>query len=353
MAFCPTALPLSRQCALFLAALSFCKLVIGASVTVSSFSGFLTAYTQANGKNARTTTIILTSNIIFNKSLPLLKKNIGIKGACVGANKKPTRCIIDGAKKFIIFPSAGDRFTPSCSGTLLLQDLIIQNAKNGVFQRPCNASFYRMTFQNNIAFGSSAIADNPGAAQLLWFEDCEFINNFASNASGSIISLYPYSDGNSGPDLKFVQSTFQGNVMRYGEGGAIFAGVGQLYLDGVTFINNTADEGGAFYFSGTYSQTRNCIFKGNTANDGIGADIVGDIESRPPSSSVMGICASTFETKRGAISLLPFIEISTGVMNICQMKTPPGLDVQSGTYPNKKWTIGATGCRSYCAAVTP
>eukprot|EP00270_Netrium_digitus_P015576 TRINITY_DN5477_c0_g1_i4.p1 TRINITY_DN5477_c0_g1~~TRINITY_DN5477_c0_g1_i4.p1 ORF type:complete len:346 (-),score=73.87 TRINITY_DN5477_c0_g1_i4:177-1214(-) len=320
----------------------------GVSVVVSSFPAFKAVYDKANRKRGSTIAITLTSDIVYTRRVALLQGNVVIKGACTTA-KKLRRCVIDGAGKFFIFPSENVQYqTPP--GNVHLEDLVIQNANNGVFQQVQNFTAFRTTFQNNRAFAGSAVANNPSFSSLLIFDTCEFVNNFASNTNGGVMSLEPVSDGNSGADLKITNSIFSGNRV-YGSGGAIDISAGQLYLDNVTFINNTADEGGAISIGSSFAKIRNCKFRSNVA--AVGADILGNIYGRPPSGTTIDICSSSFEAKKKTIVLYNPQGDSTGAINFCQMKAPAGLLVTNASdyFSFNKWSVGARDCKSACAPV--
>ncbi len=131
------------------------------------------------------------------------------------------------------------------------------------------------TFTGNIASLTGGAID--AIDTVVEISECEFENNTTDGAAeqrGGAISLR---DGSSGSSI--VASRFTYNEANFG--GAVFF-TGQVTLGECTFIDNTAERGGAVYSNDASEPTvTHCTFEGNSADDyggavylaGVGGDI--------------------------------------------------------------------------------
>ncbi len=135
------------------------------------------------------------------------------------------------------------------------------------------------TFISNVAKGIGINIDGGGAVQIKdnngWalFDNVTFINNTA-NKGGAVTILSIRNMGG----VEFSDCTFDGNKATEDDGGAVQIDnniQGLILFDNVGFINNTADKGGAIAIlynnNGEHVFLSNCNFIGNNVSDSGGA----------------------------------------------------------------------------------
>ncbi len=156
---------------------------------------------------------------------------------------------------------------------LVLENLIIENCSDeygGAIYNDAYLTIINCILRNNHATTTEASSKFQGATIMSWGDlkiiNSTFINN--TGLSGSAIN----SDTLRG-NLSVIDSIFIGNIANESTGGAIFASGGttdHAYLRNCTFINNTADCGGAI-FSIVDMTIEDSHFINNTASEQSGA----------------------------------------------------------------------------------
>ena len=145
----------------------------------------------------------------------------------------------------------------------------------GVYASGYNFKIINSTFENNVAYGASALYLTGDYSNVI---GCKFIGNKATYEKAAALFL----QGNFG---NIINSTFDHNIGEtrvnepYQDGGAVYIfGVGTT-IDGCNFTNNiqTWKGGGALYCGGFYGDLKNCNFINNSAPNayGGGASILG------------------------------------------------------------------------------
>ena len=122
-------------------------------------------------------------------------------------------------------------------------------------------SFVRCKFVANY---SVSVGGAISSAATLTFDDCDFLNNCASNGSGGAISQ-------SGT-LVATNCDFVNNITSNGSGGAILSS-GQASFSGCNFLTNSCTASGGAISETQPIEILNCTFTKNTAGTGSGGAI--------------------------------------------------------------------------------
>ncbi|CAI5519559.1 unnamed protein product [Closterium sp. Naga37s-1] len=245
-------------------------------------------------------------------------------------------CIVDGNKKFRIFSG-----NFACG--IVLENLVVQHALNGVHVGACQFAARRVTFQHNVADKTSTGGavfnsrdSSPTAGSPLQFTTCVFRNNTAAG-NGGVINVGR--DPTGGPDVKIAKAIFTTSPYltsigtRFsalpasaGRGGAILqlqlppqqgAGRGgraifttSPYLTSIctrfsanTVVNGRgARGGGAILTTSLYLPSIGTLFSANTVVNGRGGAI-----SLQAQGAVVQFCNSNFRRNRAPLfsPLLP------------------------------------------------
>jgi hypothetical protein len=170
-----------------------------------------------------------------------------------------------------------------CSRTTILDGLTISSGNVGsmIFSRggglaltycaPCCPSVRNCTFIRNSAYAGGAVMVISARPELI---NCTFVQNAAELGGGAIgTSAWrcPGGEASSMCDFVIKGCVFAGNHAR-GEGGAICVRAGApSIIEGCTFTKNSADTGGAIYYSFIGMSLVHCRFIHNAAHEAGGA----------------------------------------------------------------------------------
>ncbi|CAI7878372.1 unnamed protein product [Closterium sp. NIES-53] len=299
------------------------------------------AIAQAGSKTAMVE-VTLKSDITLTSGFPAIGFASGIilKGACDNRNNKV--CIVDGNKKFRIFSG-----NFACG--IVLENLVVQHALNGVHVGACQFAARRVTFQHNVADKTSTGGavfnsrdSSPTAGSPLQFTTCVFRNNTAAG-NGGVINVGR--DPTGGPDVKIAKCTFSKNSAG-GSGGAIYSEGSELYLRQSTFSQNTAARGGgAILTTSPILTSIGTRFSANAVTNGRGGAI-----SIQAQGAVVQFCNSNFRRNRAPVYPVSNdmnAGTSDGTVTACGStgprrirKTPALKEIQSCS--------GCTGCSNDC-----
>ncbi|CAI6002590.1 unnamed protein product [Closterium sp. NIES-65] len=230
----------------------------------------------------------------------------------------PLSCIVDGNKKFRIFSG-----NFACG--IVLENLVVQHALNGVHVGACQFAARRVTFQHNVADKSSTGGavfnsrdSSPTAGTPLQFTTCVFLNNTAAG-NGGVINVGR--DPTGGPDVKIAKCTFSKNSAGR-SGGAIYSEGSELYLRQSTFSQNTAARGGgAILTTSPILTSIGTRFSANAVMNGRGGAI-----SIQAQGAVVQFCSSNFRRNRAPVY-------------------PVSNDMNAGTSDGTVTACGSTGPR--------
>ncbi|ADZ09742.1 conserved repeat domain protein [Methanobacterium lacus] len=202
----------------------------------------------------------------YNESNIQINRNMTI----IGENQLNT--IVDGQQ------SGNSIFTVATDVKLTIINLTLTNGTSrsgGAIENTGTLAVYNTTFTGNSeTYGQGGAIDNSKGSNLT-VDNCNFINNTASDNGGGAISNFGTATiSNSNFTNNSATSSYGGSNL----GGAIENMYGAtLNLDNCTFTNNIAnsDFGGANHggaiFNGGFLNMVNCTFTNNTTTGGGGA----------------------------------------------------------------------------------
>ncbi|CAI5511020.1 unnamed protein product [Closterium sp. Naga37s-1] len=330
------------------------------------------------GADAKTTELVLTSNVVLTTRLPELlgAAKLTIRGAC--GSDGIVKCIIRGGGAFPIFTGASPILYSSASrstaGQLTLVNLTFQYALGGVFYNlltSVNAS--QCNFAHNVAAadaGGAVLRDNlPRMFEPpeRVFTECIFLNNSSPTLGGGAVNIDATTFNANGrtssvPALSFLRCIFKDNSAPKHLGGAVrVAGTARLRFEDCLFEGNSAGvSGGAIYAKDAFltfikvKLNYNKALGTATANGVIAGEggAAYAAASGLNSAAAVRFCSSTFQgnTAKFTDGSSLYMEAGWGlswaaVLSICDGSMPTGIVV-----PTSGWKL-VTGCPASLLAV--
>eukprot|EP00270_Netrium_digitus_P011609 TRINITY_DN3707_c0_g1_i3.p1 TRINITY_DN3707_c0_g1~~TRINITY_DN3707_c0_g1_i3.p1 ORF type:complete len:560 (+),score=94.19 TRINITY_DN3707_c0_g1_i3:78-1682(+) len=321
-----------------------------------SSAAALAAAIKYSNKKAETVAVVLTNDIVISTPLPAFGflGGISITSQCKTKTGAPRQCIIDGLGKNTIFSG-------SFACTIILHNVIVQNALNSVHNGNCGFTAVNCTFRNNLSKSCGAVLNigtQSPVADAVQITSSLLINNVASQGGGAIcIGYLPVG----GPALRISYSTFSGNKALSGGGGAILALGAPLGIYNSVFQSNVAlkGDGGAIQVSPANEPVViNSTFSNNSANVGNGGALAVTAED------YVLLCRNTFtgnsapRSTRSADLFLSYLYYGQGTLSTCAQAparvyapVSPGAGQPPSTV--KPWNTvsnctGCTGCDGDC-----